>query len=172
VRLKIVRRGRAYQRERARTKPVPPILGAFRFHPWFLVRAMRIRGVFVSSFDSEFSFYFGDAGAEAAFDLGDCLCLSEVAGLIEVPQVTPQLVEEFVGKAVAHRETILPQNWCRGGKFSLRQSSVPGRVLARASRWMISLRFFIAASRGGRLEAGCSWQIQLECHQNSLRRGL
>ena len=66
------------------------------------------------SFDSEFSLYFGDAGAEAALDLGDRLCLSEVAGLIEMLQVVPQLVEEFVGKAVAHRDTILSQNRCKG----------------------------------------------------------
>jgi hypothetical protein len=54
-----------------------------------------------------FSLYVGDANAEAALDLSDRLGLSEAAGLIEVPQVGPQLVEKFSGAAVAHRETIL-----------------------------------------------------------------
>jgi hypothetical protein len=52
---------------------------------------------------SEFSLYFSDAGAEAALDFSNGLCLSEVAGFVEVPQVGPQFIEEFARETVAHR---------------------------------------------------------------------
>jgi hypothetical protein len=37
-----------------------------------------------------------------------------VAGVIEVLQIIPQLVEEFARKSMAHGPTILPQNMCSG----------------------------------------------------------
>lgn len=64
------------------------------------------------SVDSELSLDFGDAGSEPALDLCNGLRVSEVAGVIEVLQVGLQLLEEFMGKAVAHRLMILPQNRC------------------------------------------------------------
>jgi hypothetical protein len=62
----------------------------------------RIRGILALSFDSEFSFYFGNAGREATLDLCDGFGLSDVASVIEVLQIVPELDEQFARKTVAH----------------------------------------------------------------------
>lgn len=71
---------------------------------------MRIRGALVLTFGSEFGLYFSDAGPEAALDFCDGRGFSKVAGVVEMLQVGPQIVEEFARKAVAHRLMILPQS--------------------------------------------------------------
>lgn len=81
---------------------------------------MRLRRAFALSFDSEFSLNFGDADAESDFDLHGSLGLPEVPSVIEALQAGTQIVEEFAGKAVTPRETILSQNRCAGAEFVCR----------------------------------------------------
>jgi hypothetical protein len=66
----------------------------------------------VLPFDSELSFNFGDAGLEAALDLGYGLAFSEMACVIKVLQIGTQFVQELAGKAVSHRLSILTQKGC------------------------------------------------------------
>jgi hypothetical protein len=83
------------------------------------VGAVRIGRTIAQAFHSEFSLYFRYPDEEPALDFCDCLSFSEVAGLIEVLQVGSQLVKKFVWEAMAHRESILPQNRCtRSGFFA------------------------------------------------------
>lgn len=68
--------------------------------PLVVVRSRRSLAL---SSDPEFCLYFSDAGPEAALDFSNGLCLSDVAGFIEVPQVAPEFIEEFAWKTAAHR---------------------------------------------------------------------
>jgi hypothetical protein len=74
-------------------------------------------GILILPLDSEFSFNFGDAGLEAELDLGYSLAFSEMACVIEVPQICAQFVQELAGKAVSHRLSILPQKGCSWERF-------------------------------------------------------